>query len=90
MFYSYLVVNGHTSIADIKEYEYGGDIFFEITHPPELQYTYRIRPAKSFGIPFVSTFSFYAVVYDHIYFMLLVIHKLFQLISASSLPTSAI
>lgn len=42
------------SIVDIKEYEYAGDIFFEITHPPELQYTYRIRPAKSFGMPFVN------------------------------------
>lgn len=50
----YLVVNGYSSIADIKEYEYGGDIFFEITHPPELQYTYRIRPAKTFGMPFVN------------------------------------
>jgi len=45
-------VTGHTSIVDIKEYEYGDDIFFEISHPPELQYTYRIRPAKTFGIPF--------------------------------------
>ncbi|XP_025416685.1 PRADC1-like protein isoform X2 [Sipha flava] len=45
-------VNGETSFVDTKEYEYGSDIFFEITHPPELQYTYRIRPAKSFGIPF--------------------------------------
>ncbi|VVC42251.1 PA domain [Cinara cedri] len=46
------LVSGHTTIVDIKEYEYGGDIFFEITDPPELQYTYRIRPAKTFGIPF--------------------------------------
>ncbi|XP_022183071.1 PRADC1-like protein [Myzus persicae] len=44
--------NGDMTIVDVKEFEYGGDIFFEITHPPELQYTYRIRPAKSFGIPF--------------------------------------
>lgn len=51
------VVTGHTSIVDIKEYEYGGDIFFEITHPPELQYTYRLRPAKSFGISFVNTYQ---------------------------------
>ncbi|CAH1710300.1 PRADC1-like protein [Aphis gossypii] len=45
-------INGDMTIVDVKEFEYGGDIFFEITHPPELQYTYRIRPAKSFGTPF--------------------------------------
>ncbi|XP_050433720.1 PRADC1-like protein [Adelges cooleyi] len=39
-------------IADFKEFEYGEDLFFEITHPPELQYTYRIRPAKDIGVPF--------------------------------------
>lgn len=32
----------------------GGDVFFEITDPEELEYTYRIRPAKDFGAPFVS------------------------------------
>uniref|UniRef100_T1E2C8 Putative extracellular region n=1 Tax=Psorophora albipes TaxID=869069 RepID=T1E2C8_9DIPT len=26
-----------------------GDVFFEIVDPPELEYTYRIRPAKDFG-----------------------------------------
>lgn len=31
-----------------------GDIFFEILDPPELRYSYRIRPAKDFGTPFVS------------------------------------
>lgn len=50
------VINGDMTIVDVKEFEYGGDIFFEITHPPELQYTYRIRPAKSFGIPFVNNY----------------------------------
>lgn len=54
----FAVVNGHTSIADIKEYEYGGDIFFEILHPPDLQYTYRIRPAKSFGGSFVIKYIY--------------------------------
>jgi len=48
------VTNGDMTIVDVKEFEYGGDIFFEITHPPELQYTYRIRPAKTFGVPFVN------------------------------------
>lgn len=33
----------------------GGDIFFEIIEPSELEYTYRIRPAKDFGAPFVSS-----------------------------------
>lgn len=31
-----------------------GDVFFEILDPPELRYTYRIRPAKDFGVSFVS------------------------------------
>ncbi|XP_055592139.1 PRADC1-like protein [Uranotaenia lowii] len=29
-----------------------GDVFFEIVDPPELEYTYRIRPAKDFGASF--------------------------------------
>jgi hypothetical protein len=32
----------------------GADVFFEIIEPEELGYTYRIRPAKDFGAPFVS------------------------------------
>lgn len=31
-----------------------GDVFFEIVDPPELEYTYRIRPAKDFGTSFES------------------------------------
>lgn len=42
-------MNDGTSIADII----GGDVFFEIIDPEELEYTYRIRPAKDFGAPFV-------------------------------------
>lgn len=30
------------------------DVFFEIIYPPELEYTYKLRPAKDFGAPFVS------------------------------------
>ncbi|GLV44160.1 uncharacterized protein CBL_12544 [Carabus blaptoides fortunei] len=48
-----LHVNDGTSIADII----GGDVFFEIIDPEELEYTYRIRPAKDFGAPFNSSFS---------------------------------
>lgn len=40
-----------TSTVDIIN----GDVFFEIIDPVELEYTYRIRPAKDFGAPFVST-----------------------------------
>lgn len=29
-----------------------GDVFFEIVDPPELEYTYRIRPARDFGASF--------------------------------------
>lgn len=39
-----------SSTADII----AGDVFFEILDPPELQYSYRVRPAKDFGTPFVS------------------------------------
>ncbi|XP_011298915.1 PRADC1-like protein [Fopius arisanus] len=37
--------------------EIGEDVFFEIVHPPELQFTYRIRPAQGFGANFNSSFS---------------------------------
>lgn len=33
----------------------GGDVFFEIIDPPELEYTFRIRPAKNFGGIFNSS-----------------------------------
>jgi hypothetical protein len=33
----------------------GSDVFFEIIEPEELGYTYRIRPAKDFGAPLVSS-----------------------------------
>lgn len=35
----------------------GGDVFFEIIDPPELEYTFRIRPAKNFGGIFNSSFK---------------------------------
>ncbi|CAH2084705.1 unnamed protein product [Euphydryas editha] len=35
-----------------------GDIFFEILDPPELRYSYRIRPAKDFGTPFNGSVHF--------------------------------
>ncbi|KAJ8981549.1 hypothetical protein NQ317_009808 [Molorchus minor] len=41
-----------TSTADIIN----GDVFFEIIDPSELEYTYRIRPAKDFGAPFNESF----------------------------------
>lgn len=33
----------------------GGDVFFEIVEPPELEYTFRLRPAKNFGGIFNSS-----------------------------------
>ncbi|XP_043266623.1 PRADC1-like protein [Venturia canescens] len=33
------------------------DVFFEILHPPELSYTYRIRPTEDFGTRFNDSFS---------------------------------
>ncbi|KAF9423592.1 hypothetical protein HW555_001147 [Spodoptera exigua] len=36
-----------------------GDVFFEILDPPELRYSYRIRPAKDFGTPFNESIQFH-------------------------------
>ncbi|CAH1099809.1 unnamed protein product [Psylliodes chrysocephalus] len=41
-----------TSTAEVIN----GDVFFEIVDPVELEYTYRIRPAKDFGSPFNASF----------------------------------
>lgn len=41
-----------TSTAEVIN----GDVFFEIIDPVELEYTYRIRPAKDFGAPFNASF----------------------------------
>nr|CAI5861702.1 unnamed protein product [Callosobruchus analis] len=41
-----------TSTAEIIN----GDVFFEIVEPEELEYTYRLRPAKDFGAPFNASF----------------------------------
>ncbi|XP_041979683.1 PRADC1-like protein [Aricia agestis] len=41
------------STADII----GGDVFFEILDPPELRYTYRMRPARDFGATFNESFQ---------------------------------
>ncbi|KZC14974.1 PRADC1-like protein [Dufourea novaeangliae] len=35
---------------------FGTDVFFEIIHPPELEYTYKLRPAKDFGASFNASF----------------------------------
>lgn len=60
----FLVNNLHsldgTSTAEII----AGDIFFEVVDPVELEYTYRIRPAKDFGAPFVSK-SYYNRFYSN-------------------------
>ncbi|CAG9787804.1 unnamed protein product [Diatraea saccharalis] len=44
-----------TSAADIIS----GDVFFEIVDPPELRYSYRIRPAKDFGATFNDSLFFH-------------------------------
>lgn len=48
-----------TSTAEII----AGDVFFEIVDPVELEYTYRLRPAKDFGAPFVSNIVIQIVIY---------------------------
>lgn len=49
-----LVNNLHTLEGTSTAEIIAGDVFFEIVDPVELEYTYRIRPAKDFGAPFVS------------------------------------
>lgn len=51
-----------------------GDVFFEILDPPELQFSYRIRPAKDFGIPFVSNLckTNKYVIYSTIWFITII------------------
>lgn len=44
-----------SSTADVI----AGDFFFEIIDPPELGYSYRIRPAKDFGSVFNETLHFH-------------------------------
>ena len=33
------------------------DIYFEIVEPETLHYTFKVRPAQDFGVPFVSMTS---------------------------------
>lgn len=44
------------SLRSYFETNIGTDVFFEIIHPPELEYTYKLRPAKDFGAPFNASF----------------------------------
>lgn len=51
---SFAVNNLHT-YDGIKSYDIiNGDIFFEIIEPEELEYTYRLKPAKDFGGTFTQ------------------------------------
>lgn len=43
----------YKSIGSYIDTSIGSDVFFEIIYPPELEYTYKLRPAKDFGAPFV-------------------------------------
>lgn len=51
---------GHTltfkSVNSYIDASIGSDVFFEIIYPPELEYTYKLRPAKDFGAPFNASF----------------------------------
>uniref|UniRef100_A0A1E1WV42 Uncharacterized protein n=1 Tax=Pectinophora gossypiella TaxID=13191 RepID=A0A1E1WV42_PECGO len=46
--------NDGASTADII----AGDVFFEILDPPELSYSFRVRPAKDFGAVFNDSMRF--------------------------------
>lgn len=41
------------NINVVNVFDYESDVFFEILEPEELSYTYRVRPATSFGVPMV-------------------------------------
>lgn len=50
----YILVN--SVYIDPKTLDYlHGDVFFEIVDPEELEYTYRVRPAKDFGPVFTDS-----------------------------------
>lgn len=52
--FQFLVNNLHT-YDGIKTHDIiNGDIFFEIIEPEELEYTYRLKPAKDFGGTFTQ------------------------------------
>lgn len=42
----------HTGIR--PEQILGNDVFFEILEPSELEFTYRVKPAKNFGSSFAN------------------------------------
>lgn len=52
---SYRLLFRSVSVSNLNEYDetiYYGDVFFEIIKPEDLEYTYRLRPAKNFGAAF--------------------------------------
>ena len=58
MSYEFLANNLHILDGIRTSDIVGSDVFFEIIDPEELEYTYRIRPAKDFGVPFNSSHNF--------------------------------
>lgn len=52
-----LAVNNLHTQDGVKSHDMiNGDIFFEIIEPQELEYTYRLKPAKDFGTTFTTDF----------------------------------
>lgn len=50
-----LTVNNLHTQDGVKSHDIiNGDIFFEIIEPQELEYTYRLKPAKDFGTTFTT------------------------------------
>lgn len=54
MFVSSTVNNLHTYDSSRTNDIINGDVFFEIIEPHELEYTYRLKPAKDFGGSFTA------------------------------------
>lgn len=79
-------VEGVASFADnVNFFDY--DVFFEITEPDELRYTYKVRPAKDFGEPLVS--NFYKLIFIYNSFIELWIWKIFMSYRMNLSPDTA-
>lgn len=72
MYYSQFSANDlHFSDGATTADAIAGDVFFEILDPPELRYSFRVRPAKDFGATFVSICYFDLTENLYILFILL-------------------
>lgn len=62
MKFGFVANNLHLSDGTSTAELISGDVFFEIVEPEVLEYTYRLKPAKDFGIPFVSILYYILII----------------------------